>query len=113
MIPETVTTTTTLTVDRHVVGDRTDVRVGGELSVRTAAALRRDLHAWSAGALTELHVDLSDVTVLDAAGLVAVSAPLMAARRFGIATAVTPPVADGALELANRSGILPLLGARQ
>jgi anti-anti-sigma regulatory factor len=110
MSADTVTSAT-LTVDRLVDGDRTDVRVHGELSVRTAAALRRDLHTWSAGPLSELHVDLSGVSVLDAAGLVAVSAPLMAARRLGIATAVTPPVAGQALELANRTGILPLLGA--
>jgi anti-anti-sigma factor len=45
------------------------VRVGSRLDVTSVSEVRRELHAALDASPCDLHVDLSDVTVLDAAGL--------------------------------------------
>jgi anti-anti-sigma regulatory factor len=89
----------------------TEVGVFGALTVLAAPAFRRRLTAAAGDRPTMLHVDLSQVTDLDAAGIVAVTAPLLSARRRGIPSRITLPVANAAREFADQAGVLPLLNA--
>lgn len=105
-------TSRTLAVEHRTVEQVTvEVRVLGELTVRTSSELHRELRGYLAARPGGIHVDLSAVTDIDAAGLMAVSAPLLAARRAGVEIDVTEPAAAEPRAMAELTGILPLLAA--
>ncbi|MEN9644020.1 MAG: hypothetical protein RL238_689 [Actinomycetota bacterium] len=87
------------------------VVVTGSLTVLTAAQLRRRLHATAEQQPATIHVDLTDLNSLDAAGIVAVTAPLLKARRNGVRAEVSLPVRPSARDFADQAGVLPLLNA--
>ena len=92
-----------------VAGADAHVAFSGTLDVMQAAAARSAV-AESIGPRTAtLTVDLSDVDRLDAAGLAGVTAPVMSARRLGIAVAVVPPRTGEARRVADQTGVLALL----
>jgi anti-anti-sigma factor len=53
----------------EAVGGCRAVRLGSRLDVTTVSDVRREVHAALEATAGDVHVDLSDVTVLDAAGL--------------------------------------------
>lgn len=84
--------------------------VHGALEVREAAAVRRAVRDFLDAADPRLHVvvDLSAVEELDAAGLAAVTSPVLAACRAGRAVSVIPPMAARPRRVADQIGILPI-----
>ena len=66
-----------LTVSRVDEGHRTRVLVGGEIDIATAAELRSALELAVRPGITDLVIDLTDVTFMDSSG---VRALLLAAR---------------------------------
>ena len=86
------------------------LRVRGALNVRQAATARtavRDLLASSEPARRVI-VDLGGIDELDAAGLAAVTSPMLQACRAGRAVSVLAPLAAGPRHLADQVGILPI-----
>jgi len=82
--------------------------LAGDLTVRCAADVRRRLDAVVDIVPDELTIDLSDVARLDTAGLAAVTAPAMRARRAAIAVTILPPTAPPAQQLVDRVGVLSM-----
>jgi anti-anti-sigma factor len=88
----------------------TTLRLRGPLNVRQAAAARVavcDLLD-SAEPAQRVIVDLGGVDELDAAGLAAVTSPVLAACRTGRVVSVLAPMAAGPRRLADQVGILPI-----
>lgn len=88
---------------------RTSVRLAGELTVRTAATARDLLRPLPLRSPAVLHLDLEQLTQLDAAGLIAVTAPALACRRGGSRIEVDGPVGPDVRRAAERIGVLDLL----
>jgi anti-anti-sigma factor len=90
-------------------GDRRTVTVGGRLIVRHVGEVRTQL----AEALDVDHghvvVDLTDLEALDTAGLVALTAPLMASRRRGVRVTLVGPRSPEAGRTLTLTGLVPLL----
>lgn len=81
----------------------------GELTIRTAVTVRDLLGPSSAGSPSVLRLDLEQITEIDAAGMIAVTAPAMAHRRGGARIEVRRPAAPAARRSADRIGVLDLL----
>ncbi len=86
------------------------IRFGGRLTVHTAATARGAVALLTDAEATDILVDLDAVTDLDAAGVIAVTAPSMACRRAGKRVSVLGPSSPAARAAADRIGVLPLLG---
>lgn len=86
------------------------LRLQGGLEVRQAAAARREVRDFLDAAHPAQHVvvDLSAVEELDAAGLAAVTSPVLAACRAGRAVSVIPPMAARPRRVADQIGVLPI-----
>ncbi len=85
------------------------VAVTGQLTVRTCWDLREELSATPAPGTHSLTVDLGKVDHLDAAGLTAVTAPVMQLRRRGLLVSVVLPHDPSARRVAEMAGVAPLL----
>lgn len=85
------------------------VAIAGQLTVRTCWELREELSATPAPGTHSLTVDLGEVAHLDAAGLAAVTAPVMQLRRRGLLVSVVLPHDPTARRVAEMSGVAPLL----
>lgn len=99
-------TTTTVEHDDDVVV----IRLGPTVDVRHAATTRRELHGHISrqNPATPIVVTLDGVRDLDTAGLAAVTAPVIAARRNGAQVSILPPASGDARRVADSVGILPL-----
>ena len=96
------------TIDHSVAASTMSVH--GHLEVRQAAAVRRAVHEFldAVNATQHLVVDLTAVDELDAAGLAAVTSPVLHACRAGRTVSVIPPMAARPRRLADQVGILPI-----
>jgi anti-anti-sigma factor len=108
MILELTTAGIDPTIQR--VGSTVTLRVHGALEVRHAASMRRSVREVldDADPVLRVVVDLTAVDALDAAGLAAVTSPVLAARRAGRVVSIVPPMASAPRQLADRVGILPI-----
>mgnify|MGYP001826875010 FL=1 len=97
-----------VTADR--LGFTSTLRLRGALEVRQAATARAAVREFLDNADPAVHavVDLTDVDELDAAGLAAVTSPLLTACRAGRAVSVVPPMAARPRRLADQVGVLPI-----
>jgi anti-anti-sigma factor len=86
------------------------LRLQGDLEVRQAAAVRRAVRDFLDETNPGVHlvVDLSAVEQLDAAGLAAVTSPVLSACRAGRAVSVIPPMAVRPRRVADQIGVLPI-----
>jgi len=86
------------------------LRLHGGLEVRQAAATRRAVLDFLDAADPGQHVvvDLSAVEELDAAGLAAITSPVLTACRAGRAVSVIPPMAARPRRVADQIGVLPI-----
>ena len=104
---------TTLHPELHidVCGDSSDavLRIGGQLEVRTAGELRRMLEVLIEAQPSSIVLELDAVTSIDAAGLIAVTAPVMKARRASIEVRIVAPDSPRARSFVDRVGVLPIL----
>lgn len=98
-----------LSADLVVADGVTIALLVGELTIRTATTARDLLEPLSAGSPSVLRLDLEQVTEIDAAGMIAVTAPAMAHRRDGARIEVRRPAAPEARRSADRIGVLDLL----
>ena len=89
-------------------GDGARVMIAGELSVRTAARARALLTDALRSGQSQVIVDVDAVETLDAAGLVAVTAPVMGARRQGYSVGITQPILPEPRRFSRLVGVLPL-----
>jgi ABC-type transporter Mla MlaB component len=99
-----------MSVDTLSAVGASTLRLHGDLEVRQAAAARRAVRDFLDAADPGLHVvvDLSGVEELDAAGLAAVTSPVLAACRGGRAVSVIPPMAARPRRVADQIGVLPI-----
>jgi ABC-type transporter Mla MlaB component len=99
-----------MSVDTPSAVGPSTLRLHGGLEVRQAAAARWAVRDFLDAADPELHVivDLSGVDELDAAGLAAVTSPVLAACRGGRAVSVIPPMAARPRRVADQIGVLPI-----
>jgi ABC-type transporter Mla MlaB component len=99
-----------MTVDTLSAIGASTLRLRGGLEVREAAAARRAVREFldAADPAQHLVVDLSSVEELDAAGLAAVTSPVLAACRAGRAISVVPPMAARPRRVADQVGVLPI-----
>ncbi|MBB2986315.1 STAS domain-containing protein [Terracoccus luteus] len=72
-----------LSISRADHGDRTVVRLGGEIDVYTAPLVREKLDEQITAGRTDLVVDLTDVTFLDSTGLGVLVGRLKLTRTMG------------------------------
>ena len=99
-----------ITIEIDHGGPATTLRFRGTLNVRHAAAARIavcDLLDRVEPARRVI-VDLGGVDELDAAGLAAVTSPVLRACRTGRAVSVLAPMAAGPRRVADQVGILPI-----
>lgn len=101
-----------LSADLVVDGGRTVVLLVGELTIRTAATARDLLGPLTSCASADLCVDLEQVTAIDAAGMIAVTAPAMVCRRDGGRIDIRLPADPEARRAADRIGVLDVLARR-
>lgn len=87
------------------------VSVAGRLVVRHVGPVRERLAAAFESEHDDVVLDLSGLDDLDAAGLVALTVPLMACRRRGVRVTVVEPRSPGASRLLTLTGIVPALTA--
>lgn len=87
------------------------LRVNGELLARTAPDVRRAADAAIDASPWRLVIDLSGVTIVDTAGLMAVTAPAMRARRAAIEVEIVPPAGRCQGDVIERVGVLPILNS--
>ena len=101
-----------LTVDLGATIDHSasTLRLHGDLEVRQAAAVRQAVRDFldAADAAQHVVVDLTAVDELDAAGLAAVTSPVLSACRAGRTVSVIPPMAARPRRLADQVGVLPI-----
>jgi anti-anti-sigma factor len=91
-------------------GATSTLRVRGALNVRQAAAARMAVRELldACEPARRVIVDLGGVDELDAAGLAAVTSPVLQACRGGRAVSVLAPLAAGPRHLSDQVGILPI-----
>ena len=91
-------------------GSAPTLRLRGDLEVRQAAAARQMVREFldAADAAQHVVVDLTAVDELDAAGLAAVTSPVLHACRAGRVVSVVPPMAARPRRLADQIGVLPI-----
>lgn len=91
-------------------GATTALHLRGAVVVRRAAAVRMAVRELLDAADPTQHVviDLSAVDELDAAGLAAVTSPVLQACRTGRTVSVVPPIAAAPRRLADQVGVLPI-----
>ncbi len=77
--------------------------------MRGAADVRQVLDDAVDAAPRSLSIELADVSLLDVAGLAAVSSPVMRARRAAIDIAIHPPSSPAARRVVEQVGIVPML----
>jgi anti-anti-sigma regulatory factor len=82
----------------------------GAVVVRRAAAVRQAVSELleTADPGQQVVIDLTAVDELDAAGLAAVTSPVLRACRTGRTVSVVPPIAAAPLRLADQVGVLPI-----
>ena len=85
------------------------VRLTGQLVARTAPVTRRAIEQAIAASQGPVVVDLADVTAVDAAGLMAITAPAMSARRASVPLTIVPPADARARIVLDRIGVVPIL----
>lgn len=92
------------------VGATTALRLRGAVVVRQAAAVRRAVRDFLDAADPAQHaiIDMSAVEELDAAGLAAVTSPVLHSCRAGRMVSVVPPMAAAPRRLADQIGVLPI-----
>ena len=92
------------------LGSATTLALRGVLKVRQAADARGAVCEFldRADPARPVTVDLSGIDELDAAGLAAVTSPVLAACRSGRVVSVAPPVAGEPRRLTDQVGILPI-----
>lgn len=90
--------------------DPVRVELAGELVIQTAGHAREILTMVMATHPRAVDIDLTDVHRLDAAGLAAVTSVAMAARRTDVDVAVIEPDSPSARQVADRVGVLALIG---
>jgi len=106
----TPTLQTALHIDTAIESeDRVVVRLSGQLVARTAPEVRRIVDQAVAGSTRRVVIDLGDVTVVDTAGLMAITAPAMTARRSSVPLTIVPPSRPDARTVLDRVGVVPML----
>lgn len=92
------------------LGSATTLTLQGALEVRQAAAVRGAVREFldRADPARPVTVDLRGIDALDAAGLAAVTSPVLAACRSGRTVSVVSPIAAEPRRLADLVGILPI-----
>ena len=89
--------------------DRTVAVLSGEIVVRTAPEVRRALHMIIDSSPSSIVFDLSGVSEIDVAGLAAITAAAVRARRASIEFTIVPPTAPAPRQLVARVGVVPIL----
>lgn len=90
-------------------GDRRTVTVVGRLVVRHVGEVRSQLAEALDVDRGDVVVDLTDLEALDTAGLIALTAPLMASRRRGVRVTLVGPRSPEASRTLTLTGLVPLL----
>mgnify|MGYP001553375795 CR=1 FL=1 len=99
-----------IVVTAYRAGLTSTLRLRGALEVRQAATARAAVRDFldSPELAAHLIVDLSAVEALDAAGLAAITSPVLKACRVGRPVSVVPPMAARPRRLADQVGVLPI-----
>jgi len=100
------------TIDVDTSRDSTNqvvVRLSGQLVARTAPDVRRAMEAAIGSSSRRVVIDLMDVTAVDTAGLMAITAPAMIARRMSVPLTIVPPSRAAARIVLDRVGVVPIL----
>lgn len=101
---------TDLSTGPDPLGSATTLTLQGALEVRQAAEVRGTVREFldRAAPARPVTIDLRGIDALDAAGLAAVTSPVLAACRSGRAVSVVPPIAAQPRRLADLVGVLPI-----
>ena len=89
--------------------ERTVAVLSGEIIVRTAPEVRRALQTVIDSSPSSIVFDLYAVSEIDVAGLAAVTAAAVRARRASIEFKIVPPNAPAPRRLVARVGVVPIL----
>lgn len=109
MHDESTTIVPTNVANLHLEASPSALAATGELTVRTCWQMRDALTSLVAD--HQVTIDLKGIDKLDAAGLVAVTAPAMTLRRRGANVTVQLPLDPDARRIADLAGVLQLLAA--
>jgi anti-anti-sigma factor len=83
--------------------------LSGEIVVRTAPEVRRALQMVIDSSPPSIVFDLHGVSQIDVAGLAAITAAAVRARRASIEFTIVPPSAPAPRQLVARVGVVPIL----